>query len=50
MIDKTKVERTSSSEEFVPEFPKEKHENKRGKQCLWKICNWKVDINQKKSY
>jgi hypothetical protein len=41
---------SSEIEEFIElkRAQKEK-QKKRGRQCLWKICNWKVDVTQKKS-
>jgi hypothetical protein len=25
------------------------HMGKRGRQCVWKVCSWKLDLTQKKS-
>ena len=39
-----------NSDEYVTELKRaSKEQRKRGRQCLWKICNWKVDLTQKKS-
>ena len=32
-----------SDEEYDKIFKKFQLHKKRGRQCLWKICNWKVD-------
>lgn len=40
---------TSSNEDAVIDEDFKKPLIKRGRQCLWKICSWKIDVAQKKS-
>jgi hypothetical protein len=47
------VESYKSNDQEDDENLRVKHDiqrlkNKRGRQCLWKICSWKIDVSQEK--